>query len=142
MRAVVDAKEKERPWADTLVELRTLLLQSLYLLCHLHTALPREDVRVRAWARVRVRVRVRVRTLPPRLLSAAPTRRAHAAAPAAQRRKKLRIATVGVSGGGSIAHAAVARRPPIPLHTMVPRTTLVWDLSIVQGLFSVAPRQP
>jgi hypothetical protein len=42
---------------------------------------------------------------------------------------------------------AVSRRPPIPLYTMVPRTggytyaVGVWDLSIIQGPFSVAPCQ-
>jgi hypothetical protein len=42
-------------------------------------------------------------------------------------------------------HAAVSRRPPIPLDAMVPRTegyaydVGVWDLSLVQGPFSVAP---
>jgi hypothetical protein len=46
-----------------------------------------------------------------------------------------------------IAHAAVSRRPPIPLYTIVARTHVytyaakVWDSSIVQGAFSVAPRQ-
>jgi hypothetical protein len=50
----------------------------------------------------------------------------------------------GVSGG---THATVSRRPPISLHTIVPRTggyahdVGVWDLSIVQGPFSVAPCQ-
>jgi hypothetical protein len=45
-----------------------------------------------------------------------------------------------------IAHAAVTRRPPISLYT-TPRTggyaydVGVWDLSIIQGPFSVAPRQ-
>jgi hypothetical protein len=49
--------------------------------------------------------------------------------------------------GWGIAHAAVSRRPPISLDTMVPRTggyayvVGVWDLSIVPGPFSVAPRQ-
>ena len=47
--------------------------------------------------------------------------------------------------GWRIAHAAVSRRPPIPLDTSVGRTegytyaTKVWDLSIVQGPFPVAP---
>jgi hypothetical protein len=42
---------------------------------------------------------------------------------------------------------AVSRRPPISLHTMVPRTggyaydVGVWDLSITQGPFSVSPCQ-
>jgi hypothetical protein len=46
-----------------------------------------------------------------------------------------------------IAHAAVSRRPPMPLDTMVSGTggcaydVGVWDLSIVQGPFSVAPCQ-
>jgi hypothetical protein len=49
---------------------------------------------------------------------------------------------------GDIAHAAVSRRPPISLDTMVPRTHMhtyaakVWDLSIVQGPFSVARAKP
>jgi hypothetical protein len=47
--------------------------------------------------------------------------------------------------GWEIAHGAVTRRPPISLYTMVPRTGSyaydvgVWDSSIVQGPFSVAP---
>ena len=49
--------------------------------------------------------------------------------------------------GWEIAHAAVTRRPPVSLYAMVPRTggyaydVGVWDLSIVQGPFSVAPCQ-
>jgi hypothetical protein len=49
--------------------------------------------------------------------------------------------------GWEIAHAAVSRRPPISLYTIVARTegytctAEVWDLSIVQGAFSVAPCQ-
>jgi hypothetical protein len=49
--------------------------------------------------------------------------------------------------GWEIAHTAVTRRPPISLNTMVPRPggyaydVGVWDLSIVQGPFSVAPCQ-
>jgi hypothetical protein len=49
--------------------------------------------------------------------------------------------------GWEIAHGAVTRRPPISLDTMVPRTegytydVGVWDSSIVQGPFSVAPCQ-
>jgi hypothetical protein len=45
------------------------------------------------------------------------------------------------------AHAAVSRRPPISLCTIVARTHMytyaakVWDVSIVQGPFSVAPCQ-
>jgi hypothetical protein len=48
--------------------------------------------------------------------------------------------------GWEIAHAAVSRRPPIPLDTIVARThaytyaAKVWDLSIVQGAFPLAPR--
>jgi hypothetical protein len=48
--------------------------------------------------------------------------------------QKLRI----VISGWEIAHAAVTRRPPIPLDTLVPRTggyaydVGVWDSSIVQ----------
>jgi hypothetical protein len=47
--------------------------------------------------------------------------------------------------GWQIAHAAVSRRPPIPLYTSVARTRMytyaanVWDVSLVQGSFSVAP---
>jgi hypothetical protein len=43
------------------------------------------------------------------------------------------------------SHAAVSRRPPISLSTIVARTHMytyaakVWDLSLVQGPFSVAP---
>jgi hypothetical protein len=43
--------------------------------------------------------------------------------------------------------AAVSRRPPISLYTMVPRTegcthdARVWEMSLVQGPFSVAPCQ-
>jgi hypothetical protein len=53
---------------------------------------------------------------------------------------------VGRVSGGS-AHGAVSPRPPISLYTMVPRTGSyaydvgVWDLSIIQGPFSVAPCQ-
>jgi hypothetical protein len=49
--------------------------------------------------------------------------------------------------GWEIAHAAVTRRPPISLYTMVPRTggytydVGLWDSSIVQGPFSAAPCQ-
>jgi hypothetical protein len=49
--------------------------------------------------------------------------------------------------GWGFAHEAVSRRPPISLYTIVARTegymydTKVWDLSIVQGAFSVAPCQ-
>jgi hypothetical protein len=49
--------------------------------------------------------------------------------------------------GWEIAHAAVSRRPPVSLHTMVPRTAGyaydvgVGGLSIVQGPFSVASCQ-
>ena len=58
--------------------------------------------------------------------------------------KKSRIVTEGISGGGSLT-GAVTRRLPISLDTMVPRTgnytydVGFWDLSIVQGPFSVAP---
>jgi hypothetical protein len=57
--------------------------------------------------------------------------------------KKLRIVTLGISGD---RHAAVSPRPPISLET-VARTggytydVGVWDLSIMQGPFSVAPCQ-
>jgi hypothetical protein len=57
-----------------------------------------------------------------------------------------KVANRGVRDfGWGIAHGAVSRRPPIRLYTMVPRTggyaydVGVWDLSIVQGPFSVAP---
>jgi hypothetical protein len=49
--------------------------------------------------------------------------------------------------GWGIARAAVSRRPPESLDTIVARTHMytydakVWDLSIVQGPFSVAPCQ-
>jgi hypothetical protein len=49
--------------------------------------------------------------------------------------------------GWEIAHEAVSRRPPISLDTIVARTegytyaASVWDSSLVQGLFSVAPCQ-
>ena len=49
--------------------------------------------------------------------------------------------------GCEIAHAAVSRRPPISLYTIVARTdgytyaAKVWDLSLVQGPVSVAPCQ-
>jgi hypothetical protein len=52
---------------------------------------------------------------------------------------------LGISGVGEPEHAAVTQRPPITLYTMVPRThtntftASVWDVSIVQGPFSVAP---
>jgi hypothetical protein len=59
-----------------------------------------------------------------------------------------KVANRGVRGfGWEIAHAAVSRRPPISLYTIVARTRMytyaasVWDLSIVQGPFSVAPCQ-
>jgi hypothetical protein len=61
-------------------------------------------------------------------------------------KEKLRIVTFR-GFGWEIAHAAVSRRPPISLCTMVPRTggytydVGVWDLSIIQGPFSVAPCQ-
>jgi hypothetical protein len=49
--------------------------------------------------------------------------------------------------GWEIAHAAVSRRPPISLARIIARTegytyaANVWDVSIVQGPFSVAPCQ-
>jgi hypothetical protein len=52
----------------------------------------------------------------------------------------LRIVTFGISGGRSLTR-------PIPLSTIVARTHMytlaanVWDLSLVQGPFSVAPCQ-
>jgi hypothetical protein len=60
--------------------------------------------------------------------------------------EKLRIVNVWAFGW-EIAHEAVSRRPPISLDTIVARTHMytctakVWDLSIVQGPFSVAPCQ-
>ena len=56
--------------------------------------------------------------------------------------QKLRIGTGGISGGRR-AHAAVSQRPPISLHGIVARTRMYtdaakgWDLSIIQGPFSV-----
>ena len=56
--------------------------------------------------------------------------------------QKLRIGLVGISG-----LPAVSRRPPSFLDTTVARNegytyaAKVWDLSIVQGPFSVAPCQ-
>jgi hypothetical protein len=55
-----------------------------------------------------------------------------------------KVATLGISGGRSLAHGAVTRRPPISIYTMVARTwgyayaATVWDLSIVQGPVSVS----
>jgi hypothetical protein len=49
--------------------------------------------------------------------------------------------------GWEIVHEAVSRRPPSSLYTFVARNHMytydadVWDLSIVQGPFSVAPCQ-
>jgi hypothetical protein len=49
--------------------------------------------------------------------------------------------------GWEIAHAGVSRRPPISLYRAVARTHMytyaaeVWDSSIVQGPFPLAPRQ-
>jgi hypothetical protein len=49
--------------------------------------------------------------------------------------------------GWEIALEADSRRPPIPLDTTVARTegftyaSKVWDSSLVQGPFSVSPRQ-
>ena len=57
-----------------------------------------------------------------------------------------RIVTLGDFGWES-AHEAVSRRPPISLDTIVARTggyaydVGVWDLSIVEGPFSVTPCQ-
>jgi hypothetical protein len=44
--------------------------------------------------------------------------------------------------GWEIAHAAVTRRPPMSVYAMVPYRGLrrgFWDLSVVQGPFSVNP---
>jgi hypothetical protein len=60
--------------------------------------------------------------------------------------QKLRIVALGVSGGRSLM-GAVTRRPPVSLDAVVPPTggyaydVKVWDLSIVQGPFSVGPCQ-
>jgi hypothetical protein len=57
--------------------------------------------------------------------------------------QKLRIVTLGVSGGRSLTRP-FRDVPPISRNTVVPRTgghtydVGVWDLSIVQGQFSVA----
>jgi hypothetical protein len=63
---------------------------------------------------------------------------------AVQRRKSCESDTRGF--GWEMAHAAVSRRPPIPLYTIVARTHTytyamrkVWDLSIVRGALSVGP---
>jgi hypothetical protein len=62
----------------------------------------------------------------------------------AQRRKSCGIVT-GWDFRWEVAPAAVSRRPPIPLDTMVARTggyaydVGVWGLSIVQGPFSAVP---
>jgi hypothetical protein len=59
---------------------------------------------------------------------------------------RLRIVTLR-NFGCETAHAAVLRRPPVPLSTSVARAggythaAQLWDLSIVQGPFS-APCQP
>jgi hypothetical protein len=63
-----------------------------------------------------------------------------------QRCKKLRIVTVGVSGRGSLTGPLRdSRRFPATRWYFVPGANAyavgVWDLSIVQGPFSVAPRQ-
>jgi hypothetical protein len=57
---------------------------------------------------------------------------------------KKEIANRNARGlGWEVAHAAVSRRPPIPLATIVARTHIythaasVWDSSLVQGPFSV-----
>jgi hypothetical protein len=63
--------------------------------------------------------------------------------------QKLRFVKVAIRSGWEIAHSgAVSRRPPISLYTMAPPVPAyrglhdgVWDLSIVQGPFSVAPCQ-
>jgi hypothetical protein len=60
--------------------------------------------------------------------------------------QKLRIGRRDF-GSEIIAHAAVSRRPPNSLSTIVSRTECytyaanVWDLSLVQGPFSAAPCQ-
>jgi hypothetical protein len=63
-----------------------------------------------------------------------------------QRWESLRIVMLGFFGW-EMAHEAVSPRPPISLDTIVARTHMctyaakVWDFSIVQGPFSVAPCQ-
>jgi hypothetical protein len=58
---------------------------------------------------------------------------------------KVRSNRNGRDFGWEVAYEAVSRRPPIPLDTVVARThtythaARVWDLSIVQGPFLVAP---
>jgi hypothetical protein len=53
---------------------------------------------------------------------------------------KARIVTQGFRVGDKL-HAAISRRPPISLYTIVARTegytnaVRVWDSSIVKGLF-------
>ena len=80
------------------------------------------------------------KALQPLALRVSPTPRVVSSSAAMQ---KLRIATLGFRV--EIAHAAVSRRPPISLDTIVARSesytyaAKVWDLSIVQGHF-LSPR--
>jgi hypothetical protein len=81
----------------------------------------------------------------PRVAPAPATARA-AAGGCAERGSDDKVANRDGRGfGWEVAHEAVSRRPPVCLYTMVPRTggyaydVGVWDLSIVQGPFSVAP---
>jgi hypothetical protein len=59
--------------------------------------------------------------------------------------KQLRIVTLRFSGGRSLTLTAVSRRLPVSFPGTVAGThaythaAKVWDLSIVQGPFSVAP---
>jgi hypothetical protein len=65
--------------------------------------------------------------------------------PHAIQRSMQKVANRDGGDFGEVAHAAVSRRPPLSLDTMVARTRMytydakVWDSSIVQGPFSVAP---
>jgi hypothetical protein len=77
-----------------------------------------------------------------------PARLTGAAASGARDTAMQKVANRDVRGfGWGIAHGAVTRRPPVSLDTMVPRNggyaydVGVWELSIVQGPFSVAPCQ-
>ena len=63
-------------------------------------------------------------------------------------RREKNASRDGKDFGWEISHEAVTRRPPIPLDTMVPRIegyaydVGVWDLSIIQGPFSIARAKP
>jgi hypothetical protein len=98
---------------------------------------------------VRARPRVRAARVPAVPLRVRPraegrTQRRRACPHCCAAMQKLRIVTCG-GFGWEIAHAAVSRRPPIPLFAIVARTegytyvAKVWDLSIVQGPFFCRP---